>query len=59
MTLISNTSLHVGTALSVEPFGDTGALHITPLYGDKPGKPFILDRAAAFELRRVIGQVQA
>lgn len=59
MPLIINTTQHLNTGVLVEPFGTDGALHVTPIYGDKPGRSFILDRAAAFELRKLIGQVQA
>ena len=44
--LIVNTEQHTRTALMVEPFGTDGALHFTPIDGDKPGRSFILDAAS-------------
>lgn len=48
--LILNTTQHQSTALVVAPFGDDGAMHFTPLRGDKPGDSFILDAIAVREL---------
>jgi hypothetical protein len=41
-----NTTQHVGTGLSVEPFGTDGAQRLVPLLGDRPGRAFILDADA-------------
>jgi hypothetical protein len=56
--LIINTELHPRTSLIVEPFGDSGAVHLTPVDGDQPGRSFILDATSARELASFIEELQ-
>jgi len=48
--LIVNKRMHQRTGLVVQPFGDDGAVHLTPIDGETPGRAFILDADAAREL---------
>jgi hypothetical protein len=55
---IYNREMHRNTALKAEPFGDTGAIHLTPIRGERPGDSFILDAHAAEELADFITDLQ-
>ena len=48
--LIVNTEQHVDTGVIIEPFGKDGAVRLVPVDGPTPGRPFILDAAAAKQL---------
>lgn len=47
---IINTQQHTNTGLIVNPFGHDGAMRFTPIKGEYPGEPFILDAPAVEQL---------